>query len=114
MNALSRGLVAALSSAGIFGMPAVAMPVSNLTMATNDVSPRVENVGWGPNYYAPGYVPPGIYYGDGPGWYGQGQGWYGQGRNRYGDWMALYGGWYRGRWYGGWYTPGSWRYRRDW
>ena len=113
MNALSRGLVAALSTASIFATPVAAMPVSNLM---NEVSTRVENVGCAcgpyrccPNYYAPGYVPPGIYYGDGPGWYGQGQGWYG-----YWNGMALYGGWYRGRWYGGWYTPGSWSYRRHW
>jgi hypothetical protein len=107
-------VVATLWTASLLAMPAAAMPVSNLAVKADDVSPRIEQVGcagcpsrccWGPNYYAP----PPIYYSYGPGWYGQGQGWAGTWHG-----MALYGGWYKGRWYGGWYTPGSWSYRRGW
>jgi hypothetical protein len=120
MKVLRSGLIitAAFASAPFFAMPSAAMPVSNLAVATSNISTLIEHVGdicgpygcsWPPSYYAPGHVTQGIYPCRRPGWYGQGQGWCGHWNG-----LELYGGWFRGRWYGGWVYTGSWRYREGW
>jgi hypothetical protein len=79
-------IVAGAALYGLITAHASAMPMSNMAVASNDLSTNLHEVGWlcgpfrcwwRPNYYYDPFYGPRVYYGYAPGSYGYGPSWYG-------------------------------------